>query len=105
MYNAGARRRCGPLLVYARPNGLPVTRLGLSVPRRVGNAVGRNRVKRRLREAFRLNRAQWAAGYDVVVNVQPHKVESRDAYARYLGTAIEQLDAKWQRRTANDGGT
>jgi ribonuclease P protein component len=48
-------------------NGLPVTRLGLAVPKR-GTAVERNRIKRVVREAFRLSRAKLPAGYDLVVS-------------------------------------
>ncbi len=53
-----ARRRAG---------GLAPVALGLSVSRRVGNAVVRNRVKRRVREWFRRNRAALPPGADVVV--------------------------------------
>lgn len=42
-------------------------RLGLTVPRSVGNAVIRNRIKRRLREAFRVHRARFGA-WDIVLN-------------------------------------
>lgn len=42
-------------------------RLGVTVGRKVGNAVVRNRVKRRIREWFRRERAAWTAGLDVVV--------------------------------------
>ncbi|MEP7353415.1 MAG: ribonuclease P protein component [Acidobacteriota bacterium] len=45
-------------------------RLGLTVPKAVGKAVARNRIKRRLREAFRLQRPNFgnAGDWDVVLN-------------------------------------
>lgn len=55
-------------LVLAREvEGATPTRLGLTVTRKVANAVGRNRIKRVLREVFRKNRALFPSGCDVVI--------------------------------------
>ena len=43
-------------------------RLGLTVPRAIGGAVVRNRIKRRLREAFRKHRAEFGLQWDIVLN-------------------------------------
>jgi ribonuclease P protein component len=53
-------------VVYAFPNGRDTSRLGLSVGRRAGGAVQRNRIKRRIREAFR-TASDLPSGFDLVV--------------------------------------
>ena len=60
------------LLLRARPldRALPSARIGLTVSRKVGNAVLRNRAKRLLREAFRATRDLWADDLDLVVIVK-----------------------------------
>ncbi|MGH9400138.1 MAG: ribonuclease P protein component [Thermoanaerobaculia bacterium] len=70
-YASGIRVSGRHLQVFLLPRGEDV-RLGLSVPRRVGKAVLRNRVRRRLREIFRRNRKAFGGGAgDLVVNVRP----------------------------------
>ena len=68
VYDEGQRRNGSTFAVFYRPNGLAETRLGVTVPTRVGGAVLRNRVKRRLRELFRLNRERFPRGWDIVMN-------------------------------------
>lgn len=57
----------GLIVAYAAPNDLEHSRLGLIVSRKVGNAVVRNRWKRLLREAFRLEQSDLPQGLDIVI--------------------------------------
>jgi len=57
-------------LIYLA-GGQPWSRLGISVPRKVGNAVRRNRIKRIVRETFRLHREIFPQSSDIVVTVRP----------------------------------
>lgn len=68
VYEEGQRRSAPLCTVFFRPNGLAETRLGITAPTRLGSAVFRNSVKRRLREIFRRNRAAIPGGWDIVVN-------------------------------------
>jgi ribonuclease P protein component len=69
-YASGVRASGRHLQVFALPSD-GVSRLGLSVPRRVGNAPTRNRLRRRLREIFRKSRAAMRRPVRLVVNARP----------------------------------
>jgi ribonuclease P protein component len=72
VYDNGIRVSCPLFAAFclARPNaGEGATaRLGLTVPRALGGAVVRNRIKRRLREAFRRHRGEFGVCWDIVLN-------------------------------------
>ena len=57
----------GYLVLYARPNRTGGNRIGLTVSKKLGCAVVRNRVRRRLREVYRLNEDRFLPGWDIVV--------------------------------------
>ena len=57
----------GYLVLYARRNRTQSNRVGITVGKKLGHAVVRNRVRRRLREVYRLNESRFAPGWDIVV--------------------------------------
>ena len=67
----------------SREDGSVAPRLGLTVSRRVGNAVVRNRVKRRAREWFRTSRERLAPGRDLVIIARAGAggLETREIFA------------------------
>lgn len=96
--------RCtrGCLTLHALPNALRTHRLGLSVGKRVGSAVVRNRLKRRLREAFRLSQRELprARGghLDIVISARPHAPLTTREYARLLLEAAGRCARAWETR-------
>ena len=100
VYAARVRESRGPLAVYALPNDLGHPRLGLSVSRKVGTAVRRNRIRRLLREAFRLMQHDFPRGYDLVLVVRPHEPLMLADYQKMLSGAVFRLHQSWQRREA-----
>ena len=64
------------LVVYARPNRLGENRLGYTVSVKLGHAVVRNRVRRRLREIYRLNAPRLRQGHDIVIVARSRAVGS-----------------------------
>ncbi len=67
LYSRGKSAASSSLVLYVRRNGQRGNRLGITVSTKVGKAVVRNRVRRRLREIYRLNEDGLVSGSDVVV--------------------------------------
>ncbi len=102
VFAARIRAAAGPLIVWAAPNDLGHCRLGLAISRRAGNAVTRNRIRRLVRESFRLLQhglPRVPHGYDVIVSVRRHDPLSLGEYRTALRRAVETLDRKWKDKT------
>jgi ribonuclease P protein component len=82
------------IVMYAFPNDLAWTRLGLTVGRKHGNAVRRNRIKRLLREAFRLEGTALPAGFDFICIPKVGEVASLSAYRETIRTLAARAAAR-----------
>ena len=79
------------LIVYGCENGLEYLRLGLSVSRKIGGAVKRNRLRRLYREAFRLTRHEMPGGLDLVLIPRTAQAPSLDELKKSLPRLVQQL--------------
>ena len=77
------------LVLYAKKNRTDCNRVGITVGKKLGHAVVRNRVRRRLREVYRLNESKFAPGWDLVVVARSRCIRARfsDLTNAYLSLA------------------
>ena len=93
LYTKGKSSVQPAVVLYCRKNGSQNNRLGLTVGTKVGKAVLRNRVRRRLREAYRRHEEEFRRGWDLVVVAR-----SRAGEASY-----RELEAQLMRAAAKLG--
>jgi ribonuclease P protein component len=98
VFDAKVRQSRGPLTAYALPTDHKTPRLGLSVGRRVGTAPRRARIKRLLRESFRLLQHDFPRPYDLIIVVRPHEPLILAEYQRLLTALMLKLHQAWQQR-------
>ena len=73
-------------IVFVKPNSLAFSRIGITASRKVGGAVKRNRVKRLVREFFRLNKTRIKKGIDIVV------IAKREAVGKGFAEVSRELE-------------
>lgn len=76
LYSKGKSSASSRLVLYCRKNRLGQNRIGITVGTKIGNAVVRNKVRRRLREIYRTNELLFASGYDIVIVARARSRES-----------------------------
>ncbi len=87
------------LILYVIDNRLPYSRFGLSVSKKMGNAVQRNRIRRLLREAYRLRKSDIPTGFDFVIIPRPTIILD----LRVLQNSLVQLSKNLARRIQREG--
>ncbi len=101
VFAANVRTAAGPLVVWGAPNDEGHHRLGLAISRRAGNAATRNRIRRLLRETFRLRRRELPMSdhsYDLVISVRPHEPMTLARYEQAVLTAARALEQLWSKK-------
>lgn len=91
VFDRGAVRKDGRLVTYLLATGAPVTRLGIVVGKAARGSVSRNRIKRLIREGFRLLRAGLPVGMDVIVLPRRGAKLSLEGVKQSLGQLLARL--------------
>ena len=88
LYKKGKNAASKYAVVYCGRNGKVENRLGITVSTKIGGAVQRNRIRRRLKEIYRINEDKFSAGYDIVIVA---RMKSRFSGFTELGSSVLSL--------------
>ena len=100
VYERGDKIQSTYFVLYMLENGRPHHRLGITVSRKIGGAVVRNRIKRRLREIFRTNKQAVFPHCDLVVNAKRSAARARN---QQIQEDILKGILRWKRKAAPPG--
>jgi ribonuclease P protein component len=107
VFDTGQRAGDQHLLMFAAPNDQGTTRLGLSVSKKHGNSVQRHRLKRQLRDAYRLSQADVPEGLDLVLvprqNSGAGLAQFRESIVALSGRLARKLKAAAPRAESTSG--
>jgi len=99
LYNKGKSAASQYVAVYCRRNGRELNRLGVTVSTKLGGAVQRNRIRRRLKEIYRLNEEKFLTGFDIVIVA---RMRSRFAGYQELESSVLAVCGKLNLRRDNE---
>lgn len=95
VYESGRKWYSRYCVVFAAPNALPYSRIGITATKKLGKAAVRNRLKRWTREVYRRQREPLSldsCSLDVIVNVKPNAAEARfEEYREDLQRALQKV--------------
>lgn len=100
LYSKGKSAVSPYFVIYCRKTGRPMNRLGITTGVKLGNAVKRNRARRRIRELYRTHEGRLLSGYDIVVVARTRAIHGRYAelersfrqLTRKLGLTVQKGD-------------
>lgn len=93
LYAKGRSAVMPSMVLYVRPNRQEQNRIGFTVTVKLGHAVVRNRVRRRLREVYRLHEDEFRSGLDLIVVARSRSVSASFAeLERDFLKAADKLD-------------
>lgn len=82
LYSKGKSVVSPYFVVYCRRTNRPENRLGITTGVKLGNAVKRNRARRRIRELYRIHEREIRAGYDIVIVARTRAIYGRHSELR-----------------------
>ena len=102
VYRQGRSAAGRKFIMYVLDNGTDRNRIGISVSKKVGNSVVRHRVRRLIREGYRLQEPLFSRGVDLIVVARPSAAGCTQAEAsenlRYLGSRLHIREKKNETR-------
>lgn len=99
VYNSGKNYWNRNLILYLRKNNTDHTRVGYSITKKIGNSVTRNKIRRRMKEIYRLNYNNLKKGYDLifipkknVVDISYGELESAMIHILKLSNVLKEIE-------------